>query len=123
MRLNINGQVIEIIDDDPDVACSGRCATASGSISVGLSSTLSEEMTVGGDVIEPGNFDRYPLIRNRRTPDIEVRILGLDSEPCGMGGPMIDPVAVAVGSAFFNLTGRRLRRIAFTPPRVREILA
>jgi isoquinoline 1-oxidoreductase beta subunit len=80
-------------------------------------------MTVKDGVIEPGNFDRYPLITNRRTPGIEVRILGLDGKPRGMGEPMIGPVAASVGNAFFNLTGRRLRRIPFTPARVREALA
>lgn len=101
----------------------GALAQAQGSIVMGLSSTLIEEMTVKDGVIEPGNFDSYPLITNRRTPEIEVRILGLDGKPRGMGEPMIGPVAAAVGNAFFNLTGRRLRRIPFTPARVRAALA
>ena len=64
-----------------------------------------EELTIRNGAIFAANFDRYPLLTNSRTPDIEVRILESDGRPRGMGEPMIGPVAAAVGNAFFNLTG------------------
>ena len=104
------------------VSPDGSAAQAEGSITMALSSTLIEEMTVKDGVIEPDNFHLYPLITNHRTPEIDVRILGSDGRPRGMGECMMGPVAAAVGNAFFNLTGRRLRQIPFTAERVRAAL-
>ncbi len=103
------------------VSPDGSAAQAEGSITMALSSTLIEEMTVKDGVIEPDNFHLYPLITNHRTPEIDVRILGSDGRPRGMGECMMGPVAAAVGNAFFNLTGRRAQ-IPFTAERVRAAL-
>lgn len=128
ISLDGNGQITVhrasgVVDIGLVISPDGAAAQAQGSIIMALSSTLIEEMTVRNGVIEPGNFDRYPLITNRRAPELDVRILGIDGRPRGMGEPMVGPVAAAVGNAFFNLTGRRLRRIPFTPARVRAALA
>jgi len=93
------------------VSPDGSAAQAEGSITMALSSTL---------ILD--NFHLYPLITNHRTPEIDVRILGSDGRPRGMGECMMGPVAAAVGNAFFNLTGRRLRQIPFTAERVRAAL-
>jgi len=100
----------------------GAAAQAEGSIVMSLSSALIEELTVKDGVIEAANFDGYPLITQRRMPQIAVRLLESDGRPRGMGEPMMGPVAAAIGNAFFSLTGRRLRRLPFTPERVRAAL-
>jgi isoquinoline 1-oxidoreductase subunit beta len=93
----------------------GALAQAQGSIVMGLSSTLLEQVTLEDGVIVAENFDRYPLLTMDRTPDIDVVFLDSDEPPNGMGEPSIGPVAAAVGNAVFKLSGRRLRRVPFRP--------
>ena len=97
----------------------GSIAQTQGSIIMGLSSTLIEEVTVKDGRIEAGNFDRYPLLTMARAPHIEVQMLERpNADPTGMGEPPIGPIAAAVGNAVFALTGVRMRQLPFTPERV-----
>lgn len=89
----------------------GAIAQAQGSIVMGLSSTFLEEITVKDGAIEAGNFDRYPLLTLKETPDIHVRLLESGEAPFGVGEPPIGPIAAAVGNAVFALTGRRFTRL------------
>ncbi len=96
----------------------GAKAQTQGAIIMGLSSTLIEELTIEDGRVAPANFDTYPLLTLDRAPEIEVILLESDGRPRGMGEPPIGPVAAAVGNALYNLTGRRLRRLPFTPERI-----
>lgn len=89
----------------------GAIAQAQGSIVMGLSSTFLEEITVKDGAIEAGNFDRYPLLTLKETPDIHVRLLESGEAPFGVGEPPIGPIAAAVGNAVFTLTGQRFTRL------------
>ncbi|MCB8939030.1 MAG: xanthine dehydrogenase family protein molybdopterin-binding subunit [Ardenticatenaceae bacterium] len=89
----------------------GATAQAQGSIVMGLSSTFFEEITVKDGAIEAANFDGYPLLTMKETPDIHVQLLESSSEPTGVGEPPIGPIAAAVGNAVFALTGQRLTRL------------
>jgi isoquinoline 1-oxidoreductase beta subunit len=89
----------------------GATAQAQGAIVMGLSSTFFEEITVKDGVIEAANFDRYPLLTLKETPDIHVQLLESGEEPFGIGEPPIGPIAAAVGNGVFALTGRRLTRL------------
>jgi len=42
-----------------------------------------------------------------------------DIAPSGAGEPSIRPVAAAIANAIFDATGVRLRRVPFTPDKVR----
>ena len=86
----------------------GAIAQTQGAIVMGLSSTLFEKITVQNGRIEAQNFDRYPLLTMKETPDIDVMLLESGDEPFGMGEPPIGPIAAAVGNAVFQLTGQRL---------------
>ncbi|MCA9982257.1 MAG: xanthine dehydrogenase family protein molybdopterin-binding subunit, partial [Anaerolineales bacterium] len=101
----------------------GATAQTQGSIIMGLSSTLIEEMTVADGRVQVTNFGEYPLITLDKAPEIEVILLESDGEPRGMGEPPIGPVAAAVGNAFYALTGVRLRRLPFKPDVVKAALA
>lgn len=100
----------------------GAEAQSQGSIVMGLSSTLIEEINVSEGRIKVSNFDRYPLLTMDMTPEMEIIMLESDGVPRGMGEPPIGPVAASVGNAFYALTGKRLRRLPFTPERVLEAL-
>ncbi|MCC6601628.1 MAG: xanthine dehydrogenase family protein molybdopterin-binding subunit [Anaerolineae bacterium] len=89
----------------------GAIAQAQGSIVMGLSSTFLEEITVKDGAIEAGNFDRYPLLTLKETPDIHVQLLESGEAPFGVGEPPIGPIAAAVGNAVFALTGQRFTRL------------
>jgi isoquinoline 1-oxidoreductase beta subunit len=89
----------------------GVKAQTQGAIIMGLGSTLFEKMTVKDSVIEAANFDSYPLITMRDTPEIDITILESSEKPYGMGEPPIGPVAAAVANAVFALTGERLRTL------------
>lgn len=87
-----------------------------GGITMGLGSTLIEELTVAGGRFTASNFDRYPLLRNSQAPDITVVINSTGDEPGGMGEPPIGPIAGAVGNAVFALTGQRLTSLPLRLP-------
>lgn len=89
----------------------GAIAQAQGAIVMGLSSTFFEEITVKDGIIEAANFDRYPLLTIKETPDIHVRLLESSTEPTGIGEPPLGPIAAAVGNGVFALTGQRLTRL------------
>ena len=89
----------------------GATAQAQGAIVMGLSSTFLEEITVKDGTIAAANFDGYPLLTLKETPDIHVQLLESGSEPFGIGEPPIGPIAAAVGNAVFALTGQRLTRL------------
>lgn len=87
----------------------GAKMQAEGSVVMGLSSTLHEVLTVKDGMIEAANFDTYPLLTLRETPQIDVDLLESGDTPYGMGEPIIGPVGAAVANAVFALTGKRLR--------------
>jgi isoquinoline 1-oxidoreductase beta subunit len=89
----------------------GVSAQTQGSIIMGLSSTLIEEVIIEEGRIKPTNFNNYPLITMRETPNIDVQIVRSGDEPYGMGEPPMGPVGAAVANAIFNLTGTRLREL------------
>jgi isoquinoline 1-oxidoreductase beta subunit len=89
----------------------GVIAQTQGSIVMGLSSTLLEELTVRDGAYEQANFDSYPILTIKETPQIEVALLQSGERPFGMGEPPLGPVAAAVANAVFALNGQRLRRL------------
>lgn len=89
----------------------GVTAQTQGSIVMGLSSTFFEKLSIKDSQFEAQNFDRYPLITMKETPDIKVVLLESGNEPYGMGEPPMGPVAAAVGNAVAVLTGQRLREL------------
>ena len=94
-----------------------------GSIVMGASSALIEELTVKDSRLVAGSFAEYPIFTIAEVPEIETIILETPNRnPSGSGEPPIGPVAPAIGNAFFSLTGVRLRQLPMTPARVREEL-
>lgn len=89
----------------------GVTAQTEGAITMGLSSTLIEEARIENGRVSADNFDAYPLITMKDTPDIEVALLQSGDTPRGVGEPPIGPIAAAVGNAVFALTGQRLRQL------------
>jgi isoquinoline 1-oxidoreductase beta subunit len=98
---------------DPGLAINpdGVRAQTEGSITMGISSTLLESVVVKDGVLQAGNFNQYPILRNTDAPDIEVLVVNSGTTPSGMGEPPIGPVPAAVANAVYTSTGKRLRQL------------
>lgn len=88
------------------------------------SPVIKECITVTNGVVDQSNFHDYPVMRISEIPDIEVEILTRkNSKPVGVGDARCEPIPAAMGNAFSDLTGKRLRHIPFLPSRVKAVLA
>ncbi|MFB9992653.1 molybdopterin cofactor-binding domain-containing protein [Deinococcus oregonensis] len=98
---------------DPGFVVNPQGATlqATGSIVMGLSSALKEQIQVRGGMMQTANFDTYPLLTLAETPEINVVLVESGEIPYGMGEPVIGAVAPAVANAVFALTGTRTRTL------------
>lgn len=92
----------------------GAAAQVQGQIIMALSSTLYERITIENGMVSNQNFNQYPLITMRDTPQVEVFTINSGDEPVGgMGEPVIGTVPAAMSNAVFDLTGQRLRNLPF----------
>jgi isoquinoline 1-oxidoreductase beta subunit len=99
-------------------------ANIESGIMYGLSSVLSERVTVKGGIVEQTNFHDYNLLHMSDAPEeMHIAFVDSDAPPSGLGEIGNPMVAAAVANAFFALTGKRLRHMPFTPDRVRAALA
>jgi isoquinoline 1-oxidoreductase beta subunit len=116
-------RVVAAVDPGRVISPDGATAQIEGSIVMGTSAALLEEITVEDGRVQAGNFDRYPLLRMAEAPEVETILLEApDGKPRGLGEPPLGPIAPAIGNALFALTGVRLRRLPMTPERVKAAL-
>jgi isoquinoline 1-oxidoreductase beta subunit len=84
-----------------------------GGIGFGLGAALYGEINVDKGRVVESNFHDYRSLRIEDMPAVEVHIVPSMAAPSGAGEPGVPVVAPAVASAFFRLTGRRVRRLPF----------
>jgi isoquinoline 1-oxidoreductase beta subunit len=121
-RIHVH-RVVAAVDPGRVINPNGAMAQIEGSIVMGTSAALLEEIIVEDGRIQGGNFDSYPLLRMAQAPEVETVLLEApDGKPRGLGEPPIGPIAPAIGNALFALTGVRLRRLPMTPERVKAAL-
>ena len=90
-----------------------------GNIIQGVSRALMEEVQFDSTGQKNLDWDSYPVIRFNQVPDVEIFLINQPKmQPLGGGEPSIVPITAAIGNAFFDATGVRLRRAPFTPERV-----
>lgn len=77
----------------------------------GLSAALYGEITFRDGQAEQSNFPDYEVVRLADAPVIETAIITSTEPPGGAGEPGTPPVAPAVASALYRLTGRRAREL------------
>ena len=82
-----------------------------GAVVFGLSAGLGGEITIKDGRVQQTNFGDYPVLRMDRAPLVETIIIPSAEPPEGVGEPGVPPVAPAVASAVFQLTGKRLRSL------------
>jgi CO/xanthine dehydrogenase Mo-binding subunit len=110
------GQII-----NPD----GLRHTIEGNIVQGVSRTLWEEVKFDGKNVTSIDWMTYPILDITEAPEsIEVVLISHpEIAPSGAGEPSIRPVAAAIANAIFDATGVRIRRVPFSPDRVRQSLS
>lgn len=97
-------------------------AQIEGGIILALSSSLKEKVIFADGGVKSANYDDYEIMRISEVPEIEVYILKSQDKPGGAGELGVPPTAPAVGNAFFNATGVRLRCLPMNPVSVLEAL-
>lgn len=108
-------KVTSVVDPGLVINPDGATAQIQGAILMGLSSALVEEVKVEDGQFSADNFNRYPILRMKDIPEIDVHLLESGDVPNGMGEPPIGPIAAAVANAVFALSGQRLRTLPLKP--------
>jgi nicotinate dehydrogenase subunit B len=96
-----------------------------GNIVQGISRTLWEEVKFDNKNVTSVDWQTYPILDITETPEkIDfVLINHPELAPSGAGEPSIRPVAAAIANAIFDATGVRIRRVPFSPDRVKQALS
>ena len=96
-------------DVGPIVNMSGAIAQVEGSVIDGLSTMLGLEITMENGRVQQTNFDRYPVLRMKDAPVVDVHFIQSEHAPTGLGEPALPPLAPAVSNAIFAAIGHRMR--------------
>ncbi|HZL38951.1 MAG TPA: molybdopterin cofactor-binding domain-containing protein [Pseudolabrys sp.] len=109
----------QIINPDGLVKC------IEGNIVQGVSRTLWEEVTFDKKSVTSVDWITYPILDITETPgEVNVVLINYpELPPSGAGEPSIRPVAAAIANAIFDATGVRIRRVPFSPERVKAALS
>ena len=88
-------------------------AQIEGGLLWGYSSAMRNRITVKDGAVVEDNFDAYPLLRFADVPEVDVRVLGSDLAPSGVGEAGVPAVAPAIANAWARASGKRLRSMPF----------
>ncbi|MCC6889329.1 MAG: molybdopterin-dependent oxidoreductase [Hyphomicrobiales bacterium] len=110
------GQII-----NPD----GLVHTLEGNIIQALSRTVWEEVKFNPASVTSVDWETYPILDMTEIPEtIDCVLLNYpDRAPTGAGEGATRPLAAALANAVFDATGVRIRRMPFTPDRVRAAMS
>jgi isoquinoline 1-oxidoreductase beta subunit len=98
-------------DVGPIVNMSGAENQCQGAVIDGFSTMMGLEVSIENGRIQETNFDRYPILRIRNAPQVDVHFIQSDFTPTGIGEPALPPVAPAICNAIFTVTGQRVRTL------------
>jgi nicotinate dehydrogenase subunit B len=94
-----------------------------GSLIMGTSRALHEEVAFDKGRVTSLDWVTYPLLRFKDHPAVTtVAVQRTDLQPTGSGEPPTAPVAAAIANAFFDATGVRIHEAPMTAARVRATL-
>ena len=91
----------------------------------GISRTLWEEVKFDDKNVTSVDWQTYPILDITETPEkIDfVLINHPEMRAVGRRRAVIRPVAAAIANAIFDATGVRIRRVPFSPDRVKQALS
>jgi nicotinate dehydrogenase subunit B len=95
-----------------------------GNVIQSVSRTLMEQVTFDGTGVTSLDFQSYPIARFADVPEIQTVLISRpDDPPLGVGEAASIASAAAIANAIFDATGARIRRVPFTPQRIKTALA
>jgi CO/xanthine dehydrogenase Mo-binding subunit len=99
--------------------------TIEGNIIQGLSRAIWEETKFDTKNVTSIDWVSYPILDITETPAvIDIVLIDRPNVPAsGAGEPSMRPLAAAIANAIFDATGVRIRRVPFTPDRVRASMS
>lgn len=101
----------------------GIATQVEGGITQSLSWTLKEEVKFNDTRVLSTDWASYPILTFSEVPPIEVVLVNRPGQPyLGTGEAPTGPTAAALANAVYDASKARLRRIPFTPARVKEAL-
>jgi len=95
------------------VNLSGAENQCQGSVVDAVSTAMGLKITFEKGRVEQTNFDKYPLVRIDKSPDVDVHFVESNYPPTGCGEPAFPPAAPAIANAIFTVTGQRIRTLPF----------
>jgi nicotinate dehydrogenase subunit B len=96
-----------------------------GNVIQGISRTLWEEVKFNDKAVTTVDWVSYPILDITETPEKVETVLINHPEMAssGAGEPSIRPLAAAIANAIFDATGVRMRRVPFSPDRVKQAMS
>jgi len=94
-----------------------------GALLQGISRALLEEVKFDRTHVTNLDWNSYPILRFPDVPEIETVLIDQpETDPTGLGELATIPAPAVIANAVFNATGVRLRKVPFTPDRVKAAL-
>ena len=101
----------------------GIRAQLEGNVVHGISRSLMEEVRLDRRSSASKDWESYSVMRFTDLPEIKFALINRTSQPPkGVGENLMTAIPAAVSNAIFDATGVRMRRLPFTPARVRKAL-
>lgn len=99
--------------------------TIEGNLLQAISRTLFEEVGFDRNSVTSVDWNSYPILEAGDAPDgiLISHINRPELGPQGAGEPTTRVMPAAIANAIFDATGKRLRRVPFTPERVKAALS
>jgi nicotinate dehydrogenase subunit B len=95
-----------------------------GNVIQATSRTLKEEVKFDRSQVTSLDWKTYPILRFTEIPDVIVELIDRPDQPAvGAGEATTSAIPAAIANAVFDATGVRLRRVPFTPERVKAALS
>jgi nicotinate dehydrogenase subunit B len=102
----------------------GLRAQIEGNVVHGVSRSLKEEVQLNRRASASRDWESYQVMRFTEMPEVKIVLINRVDEPAmGSGENAMTAIPAAVANAIFDATGARVRRLPFTPARVRAALS
>jgi isoquinoline 1-oxidoreductase subunit beta len=105
-----------VVDCGTTVSPQNAQGQVQGGIIMGLSSAISEAVTLDGGKVQQSNFNDYSILTLADTSEINVHFIESDAPIGGLGEPCVPPAAPALANALFAATGKRFRTLPLYKP-------
>lgn len=121
-QINLERAVIAA-DAGQIVSADGLSNQLEGSFTQAASWTLYEQVRYDQRGTNSRDWDSYPILNFRNAPEIEILLINRPGLPfLGAGEAAQGPTPAAIANAIFNAAGARLRKLPFTPKRVKSTI-